>query len=136
MKQTLTESFVLNPIGFVKSELKTLEDCPLQESEGAPEAWIEIKNEFAEGLDGVEVGSKLVLLTWFHEAQRNLLKQYRRRETESKPTGVFTIRSPHRPNPIGIHHVDVVEVRGSRIRVSALEVLDGTPIVDIKPSLG
>jgi tRNA-Thr(GGU) m(6)t(6)A37 methyltransferase TsaA len=97
---------------------------------------LEIDPAFTEGLDGITPGRELVVLTWFHEAQRNILKVHPRGNPANPLRGVFATRSPDRPNPIGLHRVTVIEVeeRG-RLRVGPLEVLDGTPIIDIKPVL-
>jgi tRNA-Thr(GGU) m(6)t(6)A37 methyltransferase TsaA len=128
--------FLLRPIGVVQSALKNLDDCPLQEREGAPEATLLIAPEFRNALNGLAVGDRLVLLTWFHLADRAVLKCRRRKETDTPPEGVFNTRSPDRPNPIGIHRVKLLEIQPSGyLRVSPLEALDGTPIVDIKPDI-
>jgi len=126
----------LRPIGIARSTLKRREDCPHQGWEGAPDAWLEIVPAFTEGLEGITPGRELVLLTWFHEAQRNILKVHPRGNPANPLRGVFATRSPDRPNPIGLHRVKVIEVeeRG-RLKVGPLEVLDGTPIIDIKPVL-
>ncbi|HEY5747912.1 MAG TPA: tRNA (N6-threonylcarbamoyladenosine(37)-N6)-methyltransferase TrmO [Chryseolinea sp.] len=129
------EKFSLQPIGYIRSSLKTLDDCPLQESEGAPEAVIEIDAAFTEGIQGIRVGASLVLLTWFHLADRSVLKCYPRRETTAPEIGVFTTRSPDRPNPVGLHRVKVIEVLPGKLKVHPLEALDGTPVIDIKPDI-
>lgn len=130
------DPYRLRPIGIVRSSLKRREDCPHQGWEGAPDAWLAIDPAFTEGLDGNTAGCELVLLTWFHEAQRNVLKVHPRGNPENPLRGVFTTRSPDRPNPVGLHRVKVREVEKlGRIRVGPLEVLDGTPIIDIKPVL-
>jgi tRNA-Thr(GGU) m(6)t(6)A37 methyltransferase TsaA len=131
------EPYLLRPIGIVRSSLQRREDCPPQGWEGAPDAWLEIAPAFAEGLDGVTPGCELVLLTWLHEARRDVLKVHPRGNPENPLRGVFTTRSPDRPNPIGLHCVEVIEIeKPGRIRVRPLEVLNGTPIVDIKPMVG
>ena len=88
-----------------------------------------------DALDGIEAGDELLILTWLDRADRNVLVVHPRGDTSRPPAGVFTTRSPHRPNPIGLHRVKVLEVDGERINVSNLEALDGTPIVDVKPVL-
>jgi len=130
------DPYLLRPVGIVRSNLKRLEDCPHQGWEGAPDAWVEIDPAFADGLDGITPGCEVVLLTWFHKARRNLLKLHPRNNPENPFRGVFTTRSPDRPNPVGLHRVEVLEIdiRG-RLRVRPLEALDGTPIIDIKPIL-
>ena len=130
------DPYLLQPVGIVRSKLKRRKDCPHQGWEGAPDAWVEIDSAFAEGLDGITPGLEVVLLTWFHKARRNVLKLHPRNNPENPLRGVFTARSPDRPNPVGLHRVEVVEVdvQGS-FRVRPLEALDGTPIIDIKPIL-
>src|SRR5262245_34933421 len=123
----------LKIIGKIHSELKKKEDCPLQENEDAPEATIEIFPEFAEGIKNIKKGSEIVLLTWLHEADRTVIKCVTRNNYDSPKIGVFSTRSPDRPNPIGIHTVKVISIENGYIKVSALEVLDQTPLIDIKP---
>lgn len=120
-------------IGEVQSELKTVDDCPLQESENAPAASIMIFPEFREGTENIKEGSQLLLLTWLHQADRSVIKCITRRNYGTPEVGVFSTRSPDRPNPIGIHSVKVVSVSNGLIHVEALEVLDKTPVIDIKP---
>lgn len=128
-------SYEVRVVGYVRSPLKNLEDCPLQGEEGAPEAWIELCDEFLDGIQNLETGSEVVLITWFHEADRSVLKCIRRREFGTPAVGVFSTRSPDRPNPIGLHQVRVVEITGKMLTVFPLEALDGTPVIDIKPLL-
>ena len=123
----------LNPIGIIQSPLIRKEDCPLQGNEGAPEAWVLINKAFTEGLDGLRVGSSVILLTWFHLANREILKCYPRNEINSPHVGVFTTRSPDRPNPIGLHTVKIMAIESGKLKVYPLEALDGTLLLDIKP---
>jgi tRNA-Thr(GGU) m(6)t(6)A37 methyltransferase TsaA len=121
-------------IGVIHSQLKAIEDCPLQETENAPEATIEISLEFREGIADIKAGQKLMLLTWLHLADRTVVKCIPRRDYGAPMIGVFSTRSPDRPNPIGVHSVTVLSIaKNGAIRVSGLEVLDQTPLVDIKP---
>lgn len=122
-------------IGKVHSELKTLEDCPRQENEDAPTASIEIFPEFLEAARDIKQGSQLVLLTWLHKGDREEMETRPRNNPHAPLTGVFSTRSPNRPNPIGLHEVKVLSVEKGVINVTALEVLDQTPIIDIKPKL-
>jgi tRNA-Thr(GGU) m(6)t(6)A37 methyltransferase TsaA len=123
----------VNYIGIIRSSLKNLKDCPLQESENAPEATIEIYPDFKQGVSDIKEGTELIIFSWLHQADRTVLKTKPRNEESAKVTGVFSTRSPDRPNPIGMHVAKVIAVDGCLIRVSQLEVLDGTPIIDIKP---
>ena len=123
----------LSIIGTVNSTLKKLEDCPLQERENAPEATITILPEFAEGIQNIKAGDEILILSWLHEADRSVIKCIPRREYDAPQIGVFSTRSPDRPNPIGMHLTKVISVSGNLLKVSALEVLDQTPVLDIKP---
>jgi tRNA-Thr(GGU) m(6)t(6)A37 methyltransferase TsaA len=128
--------YQLRPVGFVRSKLKRREDCPKQGYEGAPDAWVEIEPAFAEGLDGITAGCEVILITWFHKATRTVLKLHPRNNPENPLQGVFTTRSSDRPNPVGLHRVEVIQIDvQGRFRVRPLEALDGTPIIDIKPIL-
>ena len=120
-------------IGTIHSALKSIEECPLQESENAPAATITILPEFLEGIKDIKVGCKIVLLTWLHIADRKVIKCKPRNNQEAPVFGVFSTRSPDRPNPIGIHTVEVVSIENEMITVAGLEVLDLTPVIDIKP---
>jgi tRNA-Thr(GGU) m(6)t(6)A37 methyltransferase TsaA len=128
-------NFTVEPIGFVHSELKQLEDAPMQGDEGAPEAWLEFTPQAAKGIAGIKAGDELIVLTWLHLADREVLQVHPRGDLGRPLTGVFATRSPDRPNPIGLHRVSVLEVAEGKLRVSPLEAIDGTPVVDIKPVL-
>lgn len=129
-------SFSLLPVGIVHSSLTSCGGCPKQGGEGAPDAWLEIYAPFAEGMNGITVGSEILPLTWLHKARRDLLKVHPRGDAKQPLRGVFATRSPDRPNPIGLHRVEVLEIKEpGHIRVRPLEALDGTPIIDIKPVL-
>ena len=128
-------SYTINPIGVIRSGLVCREAAPHQGFEGAPDAWIEMDSTVAEGLEGIAAGDDIILITWLHQADRDLLKVHPRRDPNRPLTGVFATRSPHRPNPLGLHRVRVLEIAGNRLKVGPLEAIDGTPIVDIKPVL-
>ena len=127
--------YEFEPIGFVRSELKQLEDAPMQGDEGAPEAWLEFIPSAAKGLVGIKTGDELIVLTWLHRSDRDVLQVHPRGDMNRPLTGVFATRSPDRPNPVGLHRVTVLEVMEEKLRVAPLEAIDGTPIVDIKPVL-
>jgi tRNA-Thr(GGU) m(6)t(6)A37 methyltransferase TsaA len=129
-------SYVLEPIGTVSSTIVDPSQAPNQGDEGAPAAWIEFTHGVRTGLADIAVGDELFVLTWLHLARRDVLQLHPRGDTARPLTGVFSTRSPDRPNPIGLHHVTVVAVENGRIRVSDLEAVDGTPVVDVKPVLG
>jgi len=136
-------SYTLEPVGFIRSVLKRREKAPRQGSEGAPDAWLEIEPQFAEALLGMEVGHELIVITWLHEAGRDVLKGHPRSDPNRPLTGVFYTRSPARPNPLGLHPVTVREInppsregygatRATRLKIGPIEAFDGTPVVDIK----
>ena len=126
----------LKPIGVIRSGLKTRASAPKQGSEGAPDAWLEIRGSVADGLDGIAVGEEILVITWLHRARRDVLKVHPRSDPRRPLTGVFATRSPDRPNPLGIHRVTVRRIARNRLRIGAIEAIDGTPVVDIKPVLG
>ena len=128
-------NYVLNPIGFIRSPLKTREDAPRQGHEGAPEAWLEVKAEFAEALEGTATGDEVIVITWFHLSRRDVQKVHPRGDRRNPLTGIFATRSPDRPNPLGLHRVRVLEVKGTNLKIGPIEAVDGTPVVDIKPVL-
>lgn len=129
-------TILLEPIGRVSSSLVRREDAPKQGSEGAPEAWIELAPAVAAGAKDLQVGDEILVLTWLDRGDRSVLETRPRDDPKAKRRGVFSTRSPDRPNPIGIHRVAIVEIAGGRrIRVDAIEAIDGTPVVDIKPVL-
>lgn len=129
------DALLLKPIGVVRSALKDRETAPSQGNESAPDAVIEVERAVLEGLDGIDVGHELIVVTWFHQARRNVLKLHPRWDTSRPLTGVFNTRSPDRPNPVGLHRVTVLEIDERRVTVGPLEAIDGTPVIDIKPVL-
>ena len=122
-------------VGVVRSSLRDLAQAPKQGDEGAPEAWIEIEGCYADALAGVAVGDALVVVTWLDRGDRSVLQVHPRSDPARPLTGVFATRSPDRPNPIGLHPVEVLEIDGARLRVSGIEAIDGTPVLDLKPVL-
>jgi tRNA-Thr(GGU) m(6)t(6)A37 methyltransferase TsaA len=127
--------YLLCPLGFLHSPLKQPREAPRQGREGAPDAWLEVHETVAEGLDGIAVGDELIVITWLHKAQRDLLKVHPSGDETMLLAGVFATRSPHRPNPLGLHRVTVLSIAGKRVKVGPIEAIDGTPVVDIKPVL-
>lgn len=130
------QPLVLRPVGWVESPLRDREQAPKQGDEGAPEAWIVFDASVAAALADLRVGDEVLVLTWFDRARRDVLRVHPRGDPSRPPTGVFSTRSPDRPNPIGLHRVRVAAVDATRVRVRDLEALDGTPVVDVKPVLG
>jgi tRNA-Thr(GGU) m(6)t(6)A37 methyltransferase TsaA len=129
------DAYLLKPIGIVRSRLKDRHLAPSQGSEGAPEALIELATSVEEGLEGIDVGHEIIVITWFHQAERDVLKLHPRWDTRLPQTGVFNTRSPDRPNPLGLHSVTVLAVAGHQLKVAPLEAIDETPVIDIKPAL-
>lgn len=125
-------SYKINPIGYVKSPIQSRHDAPKQESENAPQAVLEILPEFAPAMDGLKQGQTIRLVTWFDRAYRGTLECHPRGNSAVPMRGVFSTRSPDRPNPVGLHKVKIVEINENNITVDHLEAMDGTPIVDIK----
>ena len=128
-------SYEIKPIGVIRSELASREAAPRQGNEGAPDAWVEVNSAVAEGLEGIAVDSEIILITWFHKAHRDIFKLHPRGDKSNIITGVFSTRSPDRPNPLGLQRVTVLKITGNRLKVRPLEAIDGTPVVDIKPVL-
>jgi tRNA-Thr(GGU) m(6)t(6)A37 methyltransferase TsaA len=127
--------FTLKPIGVVESTLSNVKEAPKQGSLGAPEAWIKINENVRAGMKDIRVGDKIIVLTWLHLGDRSILSVYPQDNKNNPLTSVFATRSADRPNPIGLHPVSVVAIEGGRMKVSPLEAVDGTPVVDIKPEI-
>src|SRR5215211_8856252 len=135
MADSSATDFTVHPIGRVQSPLISTADAPRQGDEGAPDAYLVLHPEVQAGLDGVAVGDEIIILTWLHEADRSLLRVHPRGDLSRPEAGVFSTRAPSRPNPIGLHRVRVLDIAGVRLHVSGLEAIDGTPVIDLKPTL-
>jgi tRNA-Thr(GGU) m(6)t(6)A37 methyltransferase TsaA len=123
----------LIPIGVVQSPLTDRATAPKQGHEGAPDAWVVFEPAVADGLDGIRAGDELIVLTWLDRSRRDVLRVHPRGDPANRVQGVFSTRSPDRPNPIGLHRVRVLALDGLRLKVADLEALDGTPVIDVKP---
>jgi|SRR5215470_6668932 len=130
-----TSRFSITPVAYVRSELKKRKNAPRQGYLGAPDAWLEVLLKYKKCLHRVAAGDEVILITWLHEAKRNVMKVHPGSDKNNPLTGVFGTRSPDRPNPLGLHRVKILEMKGLRLRVGPLEAIDGTPVVDIKPEL-
>ena len=128
--------YQVRPIGWVESPLVDRDSAPRQGDEGAPDAWIVFNDDVREAIADLEVGSDVIVLTWLDRADRGVLATRPRGDASRPLTGVFSTRSPDRPNPIGLHRVQIAAIDGARVKVRNLEAIDGTPIVDLKPVLG
>lgn len=131
----ISDTYEIRPIGHVESSLVDPRSAPKQGFEGSPDAWLVFDPDVAEAARDLAVGADAFVLTWLHQAQRDVLAVHPRDDPSNPETGVFSTRSQDRPNPIGLHRVRISEVDGLRVRVQNLEAIDGTPIVDVKPVL-
>jgi tRNA-Thr(GGU) m(6)t(6)A37 methyltransferase TsaA len=132
----VTESYDVRPIGWVDSPLVDPADAPRQGDEGAPDAWLVLDPALAAAAADLAVGTDVIVLTWLDRADRDVLRVHPRSDPAAPLQGVFSTRSPDRPNPIGLHTVRILAIDGARLRVGNLEALDGTPVLDLKPVLG
>ena len=128
-------SYEVRPVGRVESPLTDVDLAPRQGDEGAPDAWVVLHDDVRQAMRDLVPGSQVVLLTWLHRARRDVLAVHPRDDVSRDVRGVFSTRSADRPNPIGLHVVRILAVDGPRIRVAALEAVDGTPVLDLKPVL-
>ena len=125
----------LRPIGILRSRLKSRVRAPKQGAEGAPDASLELLPRFVPALDGIAVGDALIVVTWLHQARRDVLRVHPRDNTALPLKGVFATRSADRPNPLGLHTVTVKGIKANRLRIGPIEAVDGTPVVDIKAAI-
>lgn len=132
----MEETPALVVIGRVESPLTDPASAPKQGDEGAPEAWIVFRDDVREGLADLREGDEVVVLTWLDRADRSVLRVHPRDDPARPLLGVFSTRSADRPNPVGLHRVRIVSIDALRFRVSGLEAVDGTPVIDVKPVLG
>ena len=130
------DEYRVHPIGWVRSPLVDLAAAPRQGDEGAPDAELVFAAEFVEGLEGLHAGDSIWVLTWLDRARRDVLVVHPRDDLTRPQQGVFSTRSADRPNPVGLHRVEVTSIDGSTVRVRDIEAIDGTPIIDVKPTLG
>ncbi len=126
-------TFDVTPIGRVESPLTDPATAPKQGHEGAPDAWLVFEPDVLDGLQDLRTGDRVIVLTWLHHARRDVLRVHPRDDVTQPQKGVFSTRSADRPNPIGLHPVEILSVEGLRLHVRSLEALDGTPIIDVKP---
>jgi tRNA-Thr(GGU) m(6)t(6)A37 methyltransferase TsaA len=127
--------YQVRPIGWVESPLVDPATAPKQGDEGSPEAWLAFRSAVKPAMGDLTVGADILVLTWLHRADREVLVVHPRDDPLNPLRGVFSTRSQDRPNPIGLHRVRILSIDGSRVRVSDLEALDGTPVLDVKPVL-
>jgi tRNA-Thr(GGU) m(6)t(6)A37 methyltransferase TsaA len=128
-------SYEVWTIGKIESSLTDPASAPKQGDEGAPDAELVFEPAVGDALEGLRPGDEVIVLTWLHRARRDVLRVHPRGDPSRAQQGVFNTRSPHRPNPIGVHPVEILSMDGLRVRVRNLEAVDGTPILDLKPVL-
>jgi tRNA-Thr(GGU) m(6)t(6)A37 methyltransferase TsaA len=128
-------SFEVTPIGVVESPLTDRAAAPKQGHEGSPDAWLVLRPAVLEALEGLRAGDEVLVLTWLDRARRDVLRVHPRDDRANPMQGVFNTRSADRPNPIGLHPVQILAIDGGRLQVRDLEAVDGTPVLDIKPVL-
>lgn len=130
------QEFLVRPVGHVESSLVEIDDAPNQGYLGAPDAWLVLRPEVSEAARDLKAGDRIIVITWLHQGRRDVLSTFPEDRVDLPHLGVFSLRSPNRPNPIGLHPVEILARDGLRIRVNNLEAIDGTPILDIKPEIG
>ena len=129
------QPFDVTPIGRVESPLIDPALAPKQGDEGAPDAWLVFEAAVLEGLEGIRAGDEVIVITWLDRARRDVLRVHPRGDASRARQGVFSTRSPDRPNPIGLHRVEILTIDGGRVGVRNLEAVDGTSVLDVKPVL-
>ena len=128
-------TYEVRPVGYVESPLADPAAAPKQGFEGAPQAWLVFSPDVADAVRDLAVGAEAFVLTWLHQARRDVLAVHPRDDPRNPETGVFSTRSQDRPNPVGLHRVTIAAIEGLRVLVRDLEAVDGTPVVDVKPVL-
>jgi tRNA-Thr(GGU) m(6)t(6)A37 methyltransferase TsaA len=132
---TMMNLLQLKPVGRVESPLVDLAEAPSQGSEGAPDAWLVFDSGVEDAVRDLQVGDQIIVITWLHLGRRDVLRTYPRNLIDAPHVGVFSLCAPDRPNPIGLHPVEVLAVSGLRVKVNNLEAVNDTPILDIKPDI-
>lgn len=132
----MSDEYLVTAIGHVESPLRDVADAPRQPDEGAPRAVLVVDPGLEPAVADLGAGDHILVLTWLHVAERDQLRSRPRDDPRRPVVGVFSTRSPHRPNPIGVHRTTVVSTEGTRVTVDGLDAIDGTPVLDIKPVLG
>lgn len=126
--------YIINPIGYIRSEHKNAENTPIQpvfakECSGR----VELLPEYKNGLCDIEGFSHVFLLCWLHQSKE--MKMSVKPYLDDREHGIFATRSPSRPNPIGISIVELIKKEDSVLFIQGIDMLDGTPVIDVKPYL-
>lgn len=136
MNGTTGADLTIRPVGWVRSTLVDRALAPRQADEGAGPATIVLRDDCWPAAADLVVGQEVLVLTWLHLADRSTLRTRPRGDVDRPEVGVFVTRSPDRPNPVGLHRVRLTLVQEPVLGVDALEAVDGTPVIDVKPVLG
>ena len=131
----MPDEYLVRVIGYIHSVLSDPSEAPKQGAEGAPDAWLDLAPYAVPAARGLQIGQQLVVISWLHMANRDLLEVHPRDDARNPLTGVFATRSADRPNPLGLHRVTIREISGGRLRIGPIEAVDGTPVVDLKIAL-
>lgn len=126
---------VLEPIGIIRSPIKGRSEAPRQGCESGVEGELVVDERYGEALLGLAPGQKVFILYWLHLASRDCLQVHPRGDASRPLRGVFSTRSPDRPNPVGIERVEILSIEGTTLTVRGLDAVDGTPLIDIKCDL-
>ena len=131
-RDAATPQIVLKPIGVIRSPITDPDKAPQQGSESAVSGKLVVDEQYRDALLGLESGRKIVIVYWMHLAERDILQVHPRRDLSRPLRGVFSTRSPQRPNPVSIDTVEITGIEGTVIDVTGLDAVDGTPLLDIK----
>jgi tRNA-Thr(GGU) m(6)t(6)A37 methyltransferase TsaA len=123
--------FVVKPIGVIRTPFKSSEDTPIQSSKSDARGYVKVALEFLDALKSLDGFSHIILVYWFHRAKSPMMRMTPFLDTEER--GLFSIRAPSRPNPIGISTVKLLRIEGTRLDIEGVDMLDETPLLDIKP---
>jgi tRNA-Thr(GGU) m(6)t(6)A37 methyltransferase TsaA len=128
-------AYEVRPVAVVESPLTDPGAAPKQGFEGGATATLAFDPAVLDALDGLAPGQRVILLTWLDRADRATLRVHPRDDASNPLRGVFGTRSADRPNPIGLHEVEILAIDGARVEVRPLEAVNGTPVLDVKPVL-
>ena len=129
----MTESYTIIPVGRVRSAVTDPSSAPHQGRDSGTEAFIEIDDAYADALDGIEEFDTVIVLCWFHLSRRDLLKVHPRGDVKNPLRGVFSTRSPLRPNPVAVYTARLLERKGTTLKLQGIDAVDGTPVIDVRP---
>ena len=129
------QGFSLTPIGILHGDIRSRAEAPKNYTESTHVGVIEIFPRFRPAMEGIAEGQTIVVLFWLHQAERDILRVHPRGDTSRPKRGVFATRSPVRPNPIAISELLVTKVEEGRLHIKGVDILDGTPVLDIKKTI-